>query len=123
MLLLCLINFFAYSYDFLPNFIAANLTSVVFTVIVVNLYEYDIGLDEAVVKTFSNMIWISTTLLIAHVIITAAGLLFVEAEILRCGNEHILDSLQEGVIILSEDNNEVHYLNRAARNISVNYLN
>ena len=44
-------------------------------------------------------------MLAAHVIITSAGLLFVEAEILRCGNEHILDSLQEGVIIFSEDKN------------------
>ena len=47
--------------------------------------------------------------LVIHVLIKSAGLLFVEAEILRCGNESILDSLQEGVIILSEDTNEMHY--------------
>ena len=66
------------------------------------------------------MLWTSLTLVIAYIIITSAGLLFVEAEILRYGNEHILDSLQEGVIIMSEDNSEVHYLNRAARKINVN---
>ena len=69
------------------------------------------------------MLWISSTVLLSHVIIKSAGLLFVEAEILRYGNENILDSLQEGVIILSEDTNEMYYQNRAARNISLNFIN
>ena len=68
------------------------------------------------------MLWITLSSLLAHIVITMAGLLFVEAEILRCSNENILDSLQEGVIILSEDKNEMHYLNRAARKISVNFI-
>ena len=72
-------------------------------------------------RTFFNMFYVSLVVLTSHLIMTSAGLLFVEAEILRCGNENILDSLQEGVIILSEDTNEMHYLNRAARNISVNF--
>ena len=69
------------------------------------------------------MLWVTASSLIAHMLITLAGLLFVEAEILRCGNENILDSLQEGVIIFSEDTNEMHYLNRAARSISINFMN
>ena len=68
------------------------------------------------------MLYISLALLIGHVVITYNGLLFVEAEILRCGNENILDSLQEGVIIMSEDTSEMHYLNRAARNITFNIM-
>ena len=68
------------------------------------------------------MLYVSSIVLIGHVAVTSAGLLFVEAEILRCGNENILDSLQEGVIILSEDASEMHYLNRAARNITFNLM-
>ena len=93
-----------------------------FTVIWLYLYDYEKSVGEAIIKTFFNMLWITSSSLLAHIVITMAGLLFVEAEILRCGNENILDSLQEGVIILSEDKNEMHYLNRAARNISFNFM-
>ena len=68
------------------------------------------------------MLWISSTAIIAYGVITGMGLLYVETEILRCGKENILDSLQEGVIILSEDTNEMHYLNKAARNICINTM-
>ena len=98
------------------------MTQVCFTVITLHLYKFDVSLEEAVIKTFFNMLWITLSSLLAHIVITMAGLLFVEAEILRCSNENILDSLQEGVIILSEDKNEMHYLNRAARNISNNFM-
>ena len=49
----------------------------------------------------------------------------VEAEILRTGNENILDSLEEGLIILDQnkkDNgyeNKVLYLNKAAKILNV----
>ena len=79
-------------------------------------------MEEAVIKTFFNMLWITSSSLLAHLVITSAGLLFVEAEILRRGNENVLDSLQEGVIILSEDSKEMHYLNKAARNIIKNFM-
>ena len=35
-----------------------------------------------------------------HVIITKVGMIYVEAEILRTGNEELLNSLEEGVVIL-----------------------
>ena len=94
----------------------------IFTAIRRTVYDDDIN-GGAVLGCFFNILWNSITLLCAHVVITSAGLLFVEAEMLRCGNDHILDSLQEGVIIMSEDSNEVHYLNRAARNLNHNYMN
>lgn len=39
-----------------------------------------------------------------HVILTFFGMYFVEAEILRQGNDQILDDLEEGVIIKEEHN-------------------
>ena len=94
----------------------------IFTAIRRIVYDDDIN-GGAVLGCFFNILWNVLTMLCAHVVITSAGLLFVEAEILRCGNDHILDSLQEGVIIMSIDSSEVHYLNRAARNLNQNYMN
>ena len=53
--------------------------------------------------------------LMMHVIITAAGMLFVDAEVLRLGNDALLNDLDEGVIIVDEATNEVTFLNRAAK--------
>jgi len=45
------------------------------------------------------MVWLLVVLLFAHVTITAAGFLFADAEIMRCGNDQLLDDLEEGLII------------------------
>ena len=38
-----------------------------------------------------------------HLIITKVGMIYVEAEILRTGNEELLNNLEEGVIILENE--------------------
>ena len=45
----------------------------------------------------------SFSLLIAHLVVTKSGYLYIEAEILREGNESLLNNLEEGVIIFEED--------------------
>ena len=49
--------------------------------------------------------------------ITAAGFLFTDAEILRRGNEDLLNNLEEGLIILEEDN-AVVFQNTAAAQLN-----
>ena len=70
--------------------------------------------------------------LLSHGTITAIGFVYVRAEILSMGNEQILNSLEEGLIItdeLHEDKNdegggagsradEVIFMNQAARKIA-----
>ena len=41
-----------------------------------------------------------------------------QAEILRDGNEKLLDGLEEGVIIFGDDECEVLYQNEAAKNLT-----
>jgi hypothetical protein len=41
-------------------------------------------------------------LLIIHIIVTKVGMIYIEAEVLREGNEQTLNNLEEGVIIVDE---------------------
>ena len=53
-----------------------------------------------------------------HIIVTSAGYLFVEAEILRQGNQGLLDGLEEGLIILENDKDKQYstlFLNESVK--------
>ena len=50
-----------------------------------------------------------------HIVINIVGLLFVKAEILRAGDEQLLNDLKEGVIIMDEDSGLVLFVNKAAK--------
>ena len=49
-----------------------------------------------------------------HIVINLIGLLFVDAVILREGNEQLLNDLKEGVIIMDEATGLVLFVNKAA---------
>ena len=53
-----------------------------------------------IVETLFAFFWLFTTLTICHFVITSAGFLFIEAEILREGNEDLLNNLDEGLVIV-----------------------
>ena len=55
------------------------------------------------------------TQFIIHLITTACGMLFVDAEVLRQGNDSLLDDLDEGVIIVDEATSKITFINRAAK--------
>ena len=50
------------------------------------------------------------------------GMYYVEAEILRIGNDSLLDSLEEGVIIQNEQTREIIYINQAATKVKGSQL-
>ena len=64
------------------------------------------------------MIWQAFTLWIGHLIIVKVGMIFIHAEILRAGNEQLLNELEEGVIILDTETKEVVFCNKAANRIT-----
>ena len=49
-----------------------------------------------------------------HLIITKVGKIFVESEVLREGNEQLLNNLDEGVVIIDEDSKDILFQNRSA---------
>ena len=49
-----------------------------------------------------NMMCLIMFLMICHLVITKTGFIYVESEILREGNEQLLNNLEEGVMIIEE---------------------
>ena len=70
---------------------------------------------KLIFATFSGMIMLTINLLVFHLIITKVGMIYVEAEILRTGNEELLNNLEEGVVILDNENEEILFVNSAAK--------
>ena len=60
------------------------------------------------------MLWHSLNLLIIHLMVVKVGMLYCDAEVLRGGNEQLLDGIEEGVIILEEESLDILYYNAAA---------
>jgi len=56
---------------------------------------------------------------VVHMITKACGMLFVDAELLRVGNDALLNGLDEGVIIIDEGTGKVTFLNSAAEVFNV----
>ena len=69
------------------------------------------------------MLLLALTLWMGHLVITSVGLIFVESDILRNGNEELLNSLEEGVIIQTEDTHEVVFINEVGKKISTTIWN
>ena len=55
--------------------------------------------------------WLLIAVLIAHIVVTAAGFLFTEAETLR---EQLLNQMDEGLIIIDENYEGVLFENKKA---------
>ena len=51
---------------------------------------------------------------IVHALTNKLGFLFIELDVLREGNDTLLNSLEEGVIIVEENCSDVCFLNSAA---------
>ena len=74
--------------------------------------------DEVVVWCLTSMAWQAFNCWICHLVITKVGMIFIDAEILRAGNDQLLNELEEGVIILQDDTKEMMFSNSAANQIS-----
>ena len=53
-------------------------------------------------------------LFLTHLIITKVGMIYVKAETMRIGNDAVLNNMHEGVVILSEKNDKVLFVNTSA---------
>mmetsp|Transcript_7417 Transcript_7417/g.8969 ORF Transcript_7417/g.8969 Transcript_7417/m.8969 type:complete len:113 (-) Transcript_7417:2337-2675(-) len=73
-----------------------------------------------VILAIAYLPWHNLNLFIIHTVLTKMGMLYVEAEVLRNGNDQLLDNLEEGVIIVDETANDIFYYNSAAAGLRKN---
>ena len=52
-----------------------------------------------------------------HCLLSSSALLYAEADILRKGNERLLNNFEEGVVILEEGSSNVSFSNKSAKAI------
>ena len=64
---------------------------------------------------FFHLLNIAIAFTFCHLIITKVGMIFVEAEVLREGNEQLLNNLDEGLIITDEKSKVLLFQNKSAR--------
>ena len=69
------------------------------------------------ISCLMNMTLQSFFLWICHVCVSKCGMIFVESEILRTGNEQLLNDLEEGVVIVHPDTLEIVFINTTAKAI------
>ena len=46
-----------------------------------------------------DMMWHAMNMLFIHIIITKVGMLYADTEVLRSGNDQLLDDLEEGIVL------------------------
>ena len=55
--------------------------------------------------------------IMVHAVMNKLAFVFIEVEVIREGNDELLNSLEEGVIIVEDDCSEVCFLNSAAQHL------
>lgn len=90
------------------------------TQLFVRKFIYEAPIDYGiVVGLITAMIFTALAITLMHILFNKMGLLFVDSEILRTGNDQLLNELEEGVIILNEDSKKVLFVNQAATKLLV----
>ncbi len=72
-------------------------------------------IGELAVSYVTSAVILTINICIIHLIITKVGFIYTEAEVLRKGNDQILNNLNEGVIILDQEDLQIKFQNRAAK--------
>ena len=74
-------------------------------------YYYDDSATLLAIMMVFHIIFHAMNLLFIHLIITKVGMLYAETEVLRSGNDALLENLVEGVVIFDENDKEIIYNN------------
>ena len=105
------IIFFLSYFNFWPSFAYSLFSLIPVFAFRIAFYQEPLG---TVLIGLIYIPWSCLNMFIMHWVITKMGFLYVEAEVLRSGNDQLLDNLEEGVIIVEETTNDILYYNNAA---------
>ncbi len=108
-----LVDFLLDYFHFAPSLIASLIA--LGTVSVKRALFFNEPVRELAVSYLTSAVWLTINVSIIHLIITKVGFIYTEAEVLRKGNDQILNNLNEGVIILDQEDLQIKFQNRAAQ--------
>jgi len=114
-LMMSFLNTELYYFEF-KRHCAFGFLPVLFTAIRRYLFHAE-SLEDMSGILVSMIFAVPASLILVHLIITKVGMIFVNAIVLRAGNDQVLDNLEEGVVILDEASHEILYSNKAASGI------
>ena len=100
-------NFWLNYFQWWPSLFVSLLSLIPFGA-VRHIY-FDEPVNMILSTVMFNMIYHFINLFFIHLIITKVGMLYAETEVLRSGNDQLLDNLEEGVIIFDENENNIVY--------------
>ena len=101
------INYIHTYFDWWPSISCTLLSLITFST---SRYIYfDDPADLLAYQLIFNMIWHGMNLFFIHLLISKAGMLYAETEVLRSGNNQLLDNLEEGVVIFDDKKNDIVY--------------
>ena len=73
------------------------------------LFDEEVG--GLVIGYVLTVVSLTANLIFAHLILTKIGMIYIDAEVLREGNDSTLNNLEEGVVILKEEDLQVQFQN------------
>ena len=103
-------------FDFLPSLVKVYIALIVHF-IGQALYVKDQDRALTCISYLLMMLWSGVVLFGLHLIFTMVGMTYVDAEVLKNGNEQLLNTLSEGVIIFQGDEKDVIFTNTAAKSL------
>ena len=72
-----------------------------------------------VIQTLAGLFYLSINCLSVYIVMNYLGLLYVKSEILRKGNESILNDSKDGIIIMDQATEMVMFINTAAKALNI----
>ena len=101
----------AYSY-WLPLMTSCTLQIYIHVFVHYYIYKDEITADH-ILALIGRCFYQSIALMIGHIFITWIGKQYLRAEVLRSGNDKLLNNLEEGVVVIDETKDKIRFINEA----------
>lgn len=113
-----IMNFSLLYFSFWPSAICMLSTQVFQAASSTFVYGKEFS-NEILIECIFGLLWQLFNFAIVHAIVSFVGMLYVEASILRNGNEKLLNDLKEAVIIIDQETGLVLFVNQAAKRFNI----
>ena len=115
-IILQILLFLIYYFHFWTSWITSSFTIVLFYASRAHFHDEVFDLKVGATCGLVLLQWFCYALL-GHGILTKIGMTYLHADIVKEGHENILNSFEEGVIIIDEHTKEIQFVNNAAKTL------